>query len=111
MSPAEPHLTTQLMNVPAYIIHHTSESLSESMPRQLFLALQIIPSDRHSSIRRTSDGTPWEVALTLGLTHPNIITCLAAGTFQDTVSSCDPVAPAMRWADAWLPGLMHVTSR
>ncbi len=65
-------------------------------PQSLLLHLQVIPSDRHSSIRRTPDGTPWEVALTLGLKHPNIIACLAAGTFQNEVSSCELVAAAMR---------------
>ena len=73
--------------------------------------MQVIPSDRHSSIRRTPDGTPWEVALTLGLKHPNIIACLAAGTFHNEVSSWDPVAAAMRLADAWLPVLMLFANR
>ena len=50
--------------------------------------LQIIPADKHASIRRTEDGTPTEVALTLGLQHPNIVACLAAGTFQSEVRCC-----------------------
>ena len=36
-------------------------------------------------VRRTEDGTPWEVQLTRGVVHPNIVRCLAYGTFQDDV--------------------------
>ena len=98
---AEPHQTAQLLNVPAHVVHHTSQPSFDGPTRQLFLDLQVIPSDRHSSIRRTSDGTPWEVALTLGVKHPNIIACLAAGTFQSEVGG-------MLLADAWMSGIMHL---
>ena len=47
--------------------------------------LQIIRAEMISHVRRTEDGTPWEVQLTRGVVHPNIVRCLAYGTFQDDV--------------------------
>lgn len=49
------------------------------------LLLQIIRAEMFEHVRRTEDGTPWEVQLTRGVVHPNIVRCLAYGTFQDDV--------------------------
>lgn len=50
--------------------------------------MQIISPEQDKYIERTPDGTPVEVALTRGLSHPNIVHALRHASFDSQVQSC-----------------------
>ena len=50
--------------------------------------VQIISSEQDRYIKRTPDGTLMEVALTRGLSHPNIVRALRHASFNSQVRDC-----------------------
>ncbi len=52
--------------------------------------VQIISPVQDKYIKRTPDGTPMEVALTRGLSHPNIVRALRHASFNSQVHDCSP---------------------